>query len=209
MSARGQFAQKAAIVRPVAQAAAARPSAPKAAIVKLAARAAVARTSVLQDRTTPQPVPGLSKSVPGSRAPQGITARQGQHRIYCRRRSVCPGSAVPRAPKLPKARTPAKRASRLTTATAIQRNASVSLRAQTTERATSTPERATKLCGNRSWKVVGILTGVASLAVIVFKVHLFISLRREGRLLPNYRGLKGLSVVFAFGTKGDHVRPPP
>jgi hypothetical protein len=54
-------------------------------------------------------------------------------------------------------------------------------------------------------KVVGIVTGAASLAVIVFKVHLFTKLRRNGQLLPGYRGPTGFFSVFAYGTKGDHI----
>ena len=56
-------------------------------------------------------------------------------------------------------------------------------------------------------KVAGVVTGAASLAVVVFKVHLFFKLRHQDRLLPGYRGPSGFFTVFAYGTKGNHVKP--
>ena len=56
-------------------------------------------------------------------------------------------------------------------------------------------------------KVAGVVTGAASLAVVVFKAHLFFKLRHQGRLLPGYRGPSGFFTVFAYGTKGNHVKP--
>ena len=43
--------------------------------------------------------------------------------------------------------------------------------------------------------------------MVVFKAHLFVKLRHQGRLLPGYRGPSGFFAVFAYGTKG-HVTPP-
>ena len=67
------------------------------------------------------------------------------------------------------------------------------------------------LCNEAVWtqvlKVVGILVGTASLALVVFKAHLFVKLRHQGRLLPGYRGPSGFFTVFAYGTKGNHVKP--
>ena len=67
------------------------------------------------------------------------------------------------------------------------------------------------LCNEAVWtqvlKVVGILVGTASLALVVFKAHLFVKLRHQDRLLPGYRGPSGFYTVFAYGTKGNHVKP--
>jgi len=55
--------------------------------------------------------------------------------------------------------------------------------------------------------VFGVLVGTVSLALVVFKTHLFVKLRHKDRLLPGYRGPSGFFAVFAYGTKGNHVKP--
>ena len=66
-------------------------------------------------------------------------------------------------------------------------------------------------CNEPIWqqimKIVGIVIGAASLVVVAFKAHLFFKLRHQGRLLPGYRGPSGFFTVFAYGTKGNHVKP--
>ena len=66
-------------------------------------------------------------------------------------------------------------------------------------------------CNEPIWqqimKIVGIVIGAASLVVVAFKAHLFFKLRHQGRLLPGYRGPSGFFTIFAYGTKGDHVKP--
>jgi hypothetical protein len=54
-------------------------------------------------------------------------------------------------------------------------------------------------------KVIGIITGIASVVAVAFKVHLFFKLRHCKRLAPGYTGLAGFFAVFAYGTKGDHT----
>jgi hypothetical protein len=54
--------------------------------------------------------------------------------------------------------------------------------------------------------VIGIITGGAALAVIVFKASTFFNLRHKNMLLPEFRGVKGFFTVFSYGMKGDHVK---
>ena len=72
----------------------------------------------------------------------------------------------------------------------------------------------TGLCGKPLWesilKVVAIISGIVSGLVLVYKIGIFVKLRKNGMLKPEYtRGCmnsaSGFLKVLAYGTRGDHV----
>ncbi len=54
-------------------------------------------------------------------------------------------------------------------------------------------------------RYIGVISGFLGACALIYKLHIFITLKRNGKLRKDLGCLKGLLAVIAYGGKGDHI----